>query len=193
MIKQITLVALGTLIISTASAKVGIGVGISSESATIFLPVDLGQYVRIEPAFEYQKYDRSEEYSDLNRTDEATYAELSLGLFGRFTVYENLKGYAGLRLGYNYESNESTRVSTSGTEYTERDLQGYSIAPTLGFEYFFVENFSLGGEVSWYYRALDGDITVNQIPVSGTPDLMTGDTENTRTGTHAKLLARFYF
>ena len=163
---RIVLVTLSTLLISSAFAtKIGIGVSAQDDGGTIYVPVDISDKLRVEPAlFVY----RSDYEADDGTENDLTTINLSIGLFGKTNPADDFIIYYGGRVGYLYEDWNSDDTT-----------HGIRIVPALGMEYYFTERFSLGGEIGWAFEYKDYSATV--------------DAERTSTGTLGRLIARFYF
>ncbi len=66
------------------------------------------------------------------------------------------------------------------------ELDGYSLSPTIGFEYYITENISLGGDISFHYEDLDG----NEIDREDDEKI---DASQKTTDTDTSVNIRFYF
>ncbi|MCU7915720.1 MAG: hypothetical protein KZQ65_07390 [Candidatus Thiodiazotropha sp. (ex Gloverina cf. vestifex)] len=93
---------------------------------------------------------------------------------------QNTGIYYGGRLGYIQEETSLNSI------YNDMvfDTDGFSIAPTIGFEYLFTDNFLVGAEAEWFYRDLDGTEWNG-----GTQSNFDKET----TGTSTRLILRFNF
>ena len=166
--KKIVALVCSAFAIPAWSADAGLGVSFESNDSTIYVPIDFGNSWRLEPFARYAKskadyYTRSEQLS------------IGAGVFALKPLGESLRLYYGGRLAYlDYET---ALYTTPLTGTVSREGYGYSVAPTLGFEYSFNEHVSIGAEAAWYYQDLDLN--------SG------GDQEET--GTDTKLILRFRF
>ncbi|WNO09179.1 hypothetical protein [Teredinibacter sp. KSP-S5-2] len=162
---------------STAFAGAGVGMSATSDDVTIYVPIDAGKHFRIEPLFRYGYSETETDYNTefvANDKIESTNYELGVGLFGRASVVSNVSGYYGARLSY-----ISRELESSSVKY---DTSGYRIAPTLGFEYFLTEKFSVGGEAEWYYQSTETDNNENETTQ-----------DSSQTGTETRIIARFRF
>lgn len=79
--------------------------------------------------------------------------ELGIGLFGIKDISPEFNFLYGLNLGLLRGSSE-TKYSGSGNKY-ESEMKGVSLSHIVGFEYYFVENISIGSEVALVYSKLD--------------------------------------
>ncbi|MCU7843508.1 MAG: porin family protein [Candidatus Thiodiazotropha sp. (ex Monitilora ramsayi)] len=161
---------------SSANAYVGLGVSAKSNDAWVYLPINMSDNFRIEPALRYYK----DEQTDDIASRETTLFEISVGLFRKSKLTQNTGIYYGGRLGY---IQEETSLSSTYSNM-DFDTDGFSIAPTIGFEYFFTDNFSVGAEAEWFYRDLDGSEWNG-----GTQSNFDKET----TGTSTRLILRFNF
>lgn len=133
------------------SADIGVGVSVKSNDHTIYVPIDINDTFRIEPLVRYSK-DTSE--SDGARTRHET-LEIGAGLFKLYPLTESIHIYYGGRLSYLNLESELNYPASMVSSNTSAD--GYRIAPTLGFEYFFNKHVSIGGEAQWFYSDLEHD------------------------------------
>lgn len=157
-------------------ADTGIGVSVQSDDGRIYIPHDISDTVRIEPSFRYYK-------TDIDNNVEAENYEVAVGLFYKRETFENMNLLLGARVGYidfeqDYDDSNFNAADISG--------DGYVIAPTLGFEYFFHEKFSVGGEVALRFEELERDSTN---PFTGEKD----SSDQSTTETDTSLNVRFYF
>jgi hypothetical protein len=173
--KFLSALLLSTFVISTSQATTtGVGVSVQEDGGTIYIPIDLYDWLRIEPTFGFLRSEDNDFYTVSNSpgTSESTTTEFDfgIGVFGRSTLRDQLQVYYGARLNYSYYKYEAP--------FFEFKYYGYTIAPTLGLEYFIAERFSVGAEVAWFFEYLD--------------DRDSGDYA-TSTGTDTRLIARFFF
>lgn len=157
-----------------ASSNIGLGVSLDSNNNTIYMPYDLSETIRIEPSLSYNK--------SSNNTSDTINLEVALGLFGKQEVIQNINTLIGLRVGYI----RSETDYSLGAVNSQADGNGYSIAPTLGFEYYLSENFSVGAEAS--IRYVKSEVEIKD---SSSTQTNSYDTSSTQTLTSASL--RFYF
>lgn len=168
------------------AATVGVGVSVRSGDTSIYVPVDTGNSIRIEPFVRAYKSSSNTRYSSFSSDYEDSYIYYGVGIFGKSSINDNSNTYYGARIAYTaseYESSDSDGYSSKS------DLSGYEIAPTLGLEYYITEKFSVGAEAEWYYAKLDGD-RKSISPFSG---VSTSDEERESTGTNTRVLVRFFF
>jgi len=132
-----------------AAADVGIGVSVNSQDRRVYMPIDVSESFRIEPQFTYFEQSISVPTFD----NDTEYTAFSLGLFKKQKMAENFNFFLGARIGYVQDE----RKTESDTSMSTSDLSGYSIAPTIGFEYYVFDKLSIGGEVAWSYTDLDGE------------------------------------
>ena len=155
-------------------AEFGIGLTANDSDRELYLPIKITDNFRTEISI---GFDSREQKTDLTKT-EADQVEAGIGLFFTQSVYERTLLYYGCRLKYLYVN--ADREYSDGSHYSQRQ-DGYSIAPTLGFEYFLTDHISLGGEAEFYYEYLDGE---------DEDDL---DIDETYTGTDGRVVIRYYF
>ena len=132
------------------STEYGIGVGVNNYNYYIYFPINIKESeYRVEPMMYY---------SDYTTTYDNTYGKeygLGIGFFKVFSQTSNTKLYVGPRL--NYSVNEGDSAGYIKTT-------AYGVSPTLGFEYYLAENFTLGGEVylTFYKSSGTNGTIVNQ-------------------------------
>ena len=133
-----------------AQVQTGVGVSVQDSGSKIYVPINITKEFRIEPTFSYaqQNSDR-EDYSEF---EFKTY-ELGIGLFGVKAIASEFNFLYGLNLGLSRGSSENT-YDDSDSKY-ESEMKGVSLSHIVGFEYYFVENISIGSEVALVYSKLD--------------------------------------
>lgn len=109
-----------------------------------------------------------------------------VGVFWLKSITENSNLYLGSRISYIYQKNSSDGYGfTDQTFHFESKNNGYSITPTLGFEYFPIKHLSLGGEVSYSYSKM------NIRNVQSSNETFDGNSKGH--GTNTDLIIRWYF
>ena len=172
----ILLAGLATLMcVQALAAEIDAGVGISIESddSTIYIPIDIGDSIRIEPGVRYSE-------TEIGSQLKADVLDLSVGVFKLLPIRESIRLYFGGRLAYVQAEVEQDYSDDVFDGKSEED--GYRISPTLGFEYQVTERFSVGGEAEWFYLDMDRD---DGLDVSGV--------EQKEQGTETRVLFRFKF
>ena len=156
-----------------AEVDAGVGISIESDDSTIYIPIDIGDSVRIEPGVRYSE-------TEIGSQLKADVLDLSVGVFKLLPIRESIRLYFGGRLAYvqaEIVENYPDDLFDSNT-----DEDGYRISPTLGFEYQVTERFSVGGEAEWFYLDMDRDGGLNA------PGL-----DQKEQGTETRILFRFKF
>lgn len=171
--------AAAALAMPAQAADVGLGVAVFENSGTVFVPIDIGPGVRIEPYFTNRTQRRSDSSTAYTRS---VYTTLGVGAMGLWPVAENTRFLAGSRLGYHR--------MRSHTEYTvgspqDTSAAGFVLAPVVGFEYLVTKKLAVGIEASYYYSRVTGHAD----------DYFAGriDTKQTDTGTSTAVTLRFFF
>jgi hypothetical protein len=160
------------------AAEVGLGVALYENSGTVFVPIDVGPGLRIEPYFTNRTQRLSDSSTQYNRT---VYTTLGVGAIGLWPLADNTRFLAGSRLGYHRMRNHTQY--TTGSQDTS--AAGIVIAPMVGFEYLVTKKLAVGIEASYSYSRLKGHA-----------DSFLGsrvDTKQTDTGTSTSLTLRFFF
>jgi hypothetical protein len=179
------------------AADVGLGVSVQSNDSWIYVPIDIGTKVRLEPSLRYFEGDSTSEVhqsflgSQVQTTikSESKTYELALGVFGLTDVLESVRIYYGARLAY-VDTKSEVRMSEQFGNTVDRTLEetksdGYRISPTLGFEYFLTKRFSLGGEAEWSYQDVDSEHSETAVPRA--------KADSKSSGTDTRLIARYRF
>lgn len=179
---------------SAFAIQPGLGVSIKSNDSNVYVPINFGAHFRLEPYLGYSKYESSEN----KNTSTSRETEIGVGAFGISKAINNTSIYYGARI----SRLESTRHSTytdsssySDSEYsstTKQTLDGYAIAPVLGFEYFVTPQFTLGAEASWIFSDLDGKYKRTSSYSYG-EDTAPLDIDTKQNSTSTRMLARYYF
>lgn len=111
-------------------------IGVSTKpDPTIYLAFDLTETIRIEPSIYYRKFKREYAFDEY----EVEYYEIAFGLFNRAKFSDKSAFYYGARLGYIFD------------KYDEEKEEGHKISPSLGLEYYILDNLTLSGEVMLNY------------------------------------------
>jgi Outer membrane protein beta-barrel domain len=131
----------------------GVGVSITELSAAIvsptievYLPIQVGPNLRIEPSLGIFTNDRPTGQTDTSNIT------LGVGVFVQQKVAQPVDLYVGGRLKLNFASTDDGTTSNSGTDFT--------IAAAIGGEYYFVPKFSIGleGQLGFYSNSeVSGD------------------------------------
>ena len=156
-----------------AEIDAGVGISIESDDSTIYIPIDIGDSIRIEPGVRYSE-------TEIGSQLKADVLDLSVGVFKLLPIRESIRLYFGGRLAYVQAEIEQDYSDDVFDAKSEED--GYRISPTLGFEYQVTERFSVGGEAEWFYLDMDRD---DGLDVSGV--------EQKEQGTETRVLFRFKF
>jgi hypothetical protein len=165
--------------LSAQSQDVGIGMKWNGGTG-ILIPVKLNENLMLEGSVAYS--DSSDTYNGgyFGNSDH-TYKEMSygVGLFWLKPMGDSVRAYLGPRVAYNQYK---TTFESSGVR-SDSQTNTWSVAPTLGFEYFPVKHLSLGGEVGLSYAH-----------VAGTPDSGSGGLVKAHAlSTTSSVLIRYYF
>ena len=174
MMKKLSAIALATLISSTAAAEIGIGLSAKEDTSTIFFPMDLSDTFKLEPGIAFSDASQDEEDFEISLTR----WELSLGAF----LVNNISQKFDVLLGARFSLLDVESEVTIDGQKNESSSEGFGIAPTLGFEYFVIDNLSLGGEVALAYTSTESEV-----------EGFDGSTENSSWNTETALNVRFYF
>ncbi len=143
---------------SVLAADFGIGVSARSNDGWVYAPIDISKSFRIEPGVRYSSNDTTVAYGTVQSSLDSEAWEIGIGVFGRKQVDEAVNFYYGGRLAHVDRSTKSRDISSGITFREETKQDGYSIGPTIGFEYLFGGHFSVGGEASYVFTELEGDI-----------------------------------
>jgi len=163
------------------SADFGFGASFKSNESTIYFPIKIDQKFLLEP---YVRYTDRDSVSIAGIQSIST-KDLVLG-FGTFWTSQPMDSaslYIGARVAY-VQSEQVTRTQLGIPTTFTQDMDGYLIAPTVGFEYFVIERISIGGEIAYEYSNIDGDTTST---------FSTTSTEQKFSGTRTNILFRYYF
>lgn len=170
----------GSLAISTCAmgADFGLGVGFGQDAGTIYAPIDMTVGLRVEPYISAQRQSGTSTLPSSSSTSSARYG---VGVFATRRATESINVFAGSRFAY---AKRKLTDSSSGTN-NSMNTSGYVVAPTIGFEYFFQKNISIGAEAAVSYSRITGRNTYG----SGT-DL---DTKEISTATSTAVTIKYYF
>ena len=174
------------------SSNFGLGASIKTGESTVYLPIRVSENFLVEPFLRYSK-DNSETYSvgsNVSYDTSNTSLNFGVGLFKTTDVSEDIKFYYGGRIAY---SNNETRYNISEDSEVNnftQELDGYTLSPTIGFEYIITNGFSVAIEAEWSFFNLDGEISNSEEP--GNISLVEGSSnDGNRTGTN--VIIRYVF
>lgn len=161
----------------------GIGVAVN-DSLKIYIPINTEQYL-IEPTLVFIKdHTDATAPTSFNSKNEST--QIGIGLFRKNAVIKNTSLYYGARIGYIKNENESVY---SGSQLSTSKDDGYFIAPTIGAEYFIINKFSIGLDLSASYSKTDGDTITNFSGIIQTSSAK----QTTKFRTMAEVIIRYHF
>lgn len=122
-------------------AEYGIGVGLNNNyNYSIYFPININEY-RLEPSIVHSSYTTTYDNTSFD------YNGVGLGFFKTVSQSANTKLFFGPRVSYLvYSSDAAGYVKTTETTFS----------PTLGFEYYLAENFTLGGEAFFNFTKSEG-------------------------------------
>lgn len=181
-------IAIVALLVACAghSAEFGLGASFDSDEGTIFLPVRLGEKGMLEPYFRFRDSESRTGSTEFSSED----YEFGIGLFRKWQAIEQLDVYLGLRAAYVRRDQASAALSgvvVAPGFFTsiESTLDGYLVAPTVGFEYKLIERLTIGAEVAVEREDLSGD--------SGAINGQRISIDSEKTDTRTNVIIRFYF
>lgn len=195
MIRVLLAACISVLGAAVARADVGIGVSVRSDDATIYVPVATSKRFMVEP---YVHYSRQRSRPELGQPIGATTAEAStigVGIFRTAVPAENFSIYYGGRLAHTRERNVvlTSDFNTGAVSAVNRvDIDGETVAPTLGFQYHILKHLTIGAEVAVEYSDLELKSTTEMPP--GVPAEELGALlKSTHTETATNIILRFLF
>jgi hypothetical protein len=159
-----------------AVADVGVGAVVGNEEA-ILIPIRLSSVI-IEPYLGYREADVGP-----TSTEGQT---VGVGVFGSSMRGDNVSIYYGARLADINDESSSTLVDPiTGLPIAQSrsDIDGYRIAPTVGFQYT-ISRVAIGAEIGWAYEEVDQSVSFG-----GPSTERTTEAE----GTFANVVFRFFF
>jgi hypothetical protein len=145
------------------AVEVGIGVGIFGEDGgTIYVPIKFGNF-RIEPEFSFNHYnsDRTHTVTPTQSFEsESTSISIGSGIYLRQQVGSSLETFIGGRVGLYRSEYSSTYPNNPASNYSS-ETTGIYLGPTVGAEYFFTKQFSLGLDASLIFSSSSRDYQSN--------------------------------
>lgn len=171
--QKIILLALIVVFSSKSFSDVGLGISIESDEGQLYVPFEISDQFRIEPTFIYRMNDSVEGYGG-SKTE---YKEAGVGAIVKNHLATDVLFYYGFRL--SYLSSKIEFRSSSGNS----KMDGYSVSPILGFEYYPITRLSIGAEAGLVYATLDG---------RESSFFDEGDSNEKYTYTNTSLILRFF-
>ena len=165
--------------------KTSYGVGVAvNDSLKIYIPINTEHFL-IEPTLVIIK-DNNDVAGSFPLTSKTESIQLGIGIFKKNAIIKNTNFYYGARFGHIKNDNET--VYSNNQLSTSKD-NGFFIAPTIGAEYFIINNFSIGLDLSARYSKTDGETITN---FSGI--IQTSSTNKTTTfRTAGEVILRYHF
>jgi hypothetical protein len=180
------------LVITAAKADVGLGLSIKNDETTAYVPITAGRFM-FEPYLRVSDDTNTApnvSFTGVGDLTESAVRAIGVGIFRSVEPAEQVTFYYGARLAYT-EAELIREPIPSDSRFGSRgsfEMDGQVIAPTLGFEYRFIERLSIGAEISVDHSEQEA-VSVTYL---GTRPL-TLRTETNRNDTRADVIVRFFF
>ncbi|HJW34933.1 MAG TPA: hypothetical protein VJ505_16405 [Holophagaceae bacterium] len=171
-------VALGLSLAARAQAP-GLGVRINGDAgSTLYVPVKVNDAFMVEGTLSYLHFKNDTGAGTLS-SYRTTSTEVGAGFFWLKPLGESTRLYAGPRVSHGKAS-----TVYGGAPEQRADSQGWTVAPTLGVEYFPLRNVSIGGEIGASYGHATGD----RSDFTGHQSV-----KSTQASTVSSVILRYYF
>ena len=167
------IVALAVPIPPAAAADYGVGVFHFGPGSTVVAPIRL-ESLTVEPEVNLFRASSNQETFDG--------VSLATGIYVRRALGPSFEGYAGGRIGY---SRSKDRFDT-GFGIQEFNSHSWMLSPTIGAQYFFSRQFSIGLDVGLQY------VRSSQ-KTDGPPSFPSSSSNGYTAGTVTRILLRAYF
>jgi len=128
-----------------AMASIGLGVSLTGDGQAIYFPIKANNGLLIEPYISYSSFNNDNEWHEIDNKDQA----VGIGVMKSVANQQPLQFYYGIRLAAIKGEDKFQDIYHRIKSKTK--TTGYSLAPTIGFEYPIMDNFSLSGEASYYF------------------------------------------
>jgi hypothetical protein len=160
---NLAVVAVLTLSAPLAGAMdIGLGVSLNNEGGGnggygVSMPLRFAN-ISVEPELSFYSASQDTTYPSTptnNRENDFHEYILETGVYWRRPVVPSVEMYLGGRVGYVKYAYTYTYPLSPASNYKYEE-SGYFLGPTLGAEYFFSKNFSLGLDVSLLYESTSG-------------------------------------
>ena len=186
-IKLLTLSLLTLTSSNTIANETTYGLGAAiNDGVKIYIPITTDNYL-IEPSI-FIISDKSQFGSpSFTSNDEVEILEVAVGLFRYRNIQTDTFLYYGARMGYRERTQKSATSITGNSSFNDSEKiinDSYIIAPTIGAEYKFTNNFSLGLDISLEYLSSTQKSTFNTD---------TFDTDRTSYKTKTEIIVRYRF
>jgi len=170
--------------------KAGMGAVIGSTSG-LFLPIMAGELF-IEPSISFRKSETdSTSISSVTRSDRKSKTiTLGVGIFKAQFVAIKTFLYSGARIGFVQRKVKETTSSVSILPASTSTISdhGYFISPTIGVQYYFVSQFSIGLDLALQFSKTDG----KEVQTAGAVTT-SSNTNDTSSSTTATVIFRYFF
>ncbi len=170
--KRLLLPAALALLPAVASADIGLGASLRDSEATLYLPIEPDEILRIEPFFSWS----DQELSGPGTTDVSSESlTIGVGLFRKLEIHDRTRVYFGARASFSQLKQTSSDPATP-----DLDGDSYALEPTLGIEYRIVDQIAVSFEALLYYRSFNEGVGA-------------ADFDRDAVGTSNRILLRAYF
>jgi hypothetical protein len=167
-----------------AGTEVGAGCSLTQSGTgprTIFVPIVVSNLM-IEGSLAVQHLSQNAGTGDA-RTEDYFYP--GVGVFALRPLGAEARLYLGGRLTYINAQGKQTLDTGYGLQTYAFHETGFSIAPTIGIEYFPIKHLSIGGEVSYVISKTDTTNSQTQ--------MVNQDSSFNGSGTQTQIILRWYF
>ena len=181
-----------TVSISSVAAETRVGIGALIDSSPgFFIPIEMNGWL-IEPSISAKKSktDTINQVDNTRSKRDSRTAILGVGIFKNDPLVEKTYLYYGARLGLIIkkvkDNREASLILPAISSVTDED--GFFIAPTIGVQYFFIPQFSVGIDMTFQYTRTDGEETATSNGIT-----VVVDAESSSFATTASVIVRYMF
>jgi hypothetical protein len=184
----------GCLLISPAviAENVGLGVSVTSNTRSVYLPIKIQESYWVEPFLSYYKDEYGNDVEEFGTSYKNNHSALNIGtgFFKSRTVNDSIGTYFGLRISYakQKQGNAATGTYVSSSEV---ELTGFNFAPVVGFDYSIAQNLTVGFEAEWAFYNLSG----KQKQDNGSPEhyIEKSTVKSNGQSTNTRVIVRYFF
>lgn len=146
----------------------------------ILVPVKVGEHLALEGLLSFQEDNRNVQFNGSTFEDRWKSESIGVALFWQRSEGESARFYAGPRIAYIRSA--QAYIDQLG-QRSDSTSHGWSVAPTMGMEYFPIKRVSIGAEVGLSYSSTSGTANGNLGGVVKARDL----------STTSSVVIRYYF
>ncbi len=192
--KETLSILFGCMLISPAviAENVGLGVSVTSDTRSAYLPIKIQESYRVEPFLTYYKDEYGNDVEEYGTSHKNNFSTLNIGtgFFKSRNINDSIGTYFGLRVSYTKQKRGNATTGTYVSS-SEEKLTGFNYAPVVGFDYSIFQDLTVGFEAEWAFYDLSGEQKLD----NGSPEhyIEKSTVKNRGQSTNTRMIVRYFF